>query len=263
MEEMNTAKIALRRAPGRTQRPSAAGQGKPSLLQLEAKQLLIKLDELELSAHERLADRALRLLEEQIVTLQLAPGTVWSETALSKRIKIGRTPVREAVQRLAADHLVVIMRRHGIMISQINVQEQLLVLEARRQLEGYIASRSARRGAAEEKARLSAIAEAMETIGKAGDVFSFLRYYYFSKKLLCEAARNPYAARAIAPLHTLSRRFYFLHHEEFGDLPIVAEHHAAQARAAAIGDEEAVMKASERIVDYAEAFTKRVVTGKM
>jgi DNA-binding GntR family transcriptional regulator len=261
---MSTAKMALGRAPGRKQQqPSATGRAKPSLLQLDAKQLLIKLDELELSVHERLADRALRLLEEQIVTLQLAPGTVWSETALSERIKIGRTPVREAVQRLAADYLVVIMRRHGIMISQINVQQQLLVLEARRQLEGYIAGRAARRGTVDEKARLSAIANAMATTGKAGDVFSFLRYYFFSKKLLCQAARNPHAARAIAPLHTLSRRFYFLHHEEFDDLPVVAEHHAAQARAAAIGDEAAAVKASERILDYAEAFTKRIVTGNL
>jgi DNA-binding GntR family transcriptional regulator len=248
----------------RTARPHMAGaprQRAPS--SAEAIRLLTELDESQLSPHERLADRALRLLEEQIVTLQLAPGSVWSEAGLSKRIKIGRTPVREAVQRLAADYLVVIMRRHGIMISQINIQEQLLVLEARRQLEGYIAGRAARRGTTEEKTRLLAIAEAMEVTGRAGDVFSFLRYYFFSKKLLCEAARNPHAARAIAPLHTLSRRFYFLHHKQFNDLPIVAEHHAAQARAAAIGDETAAIKLSERILDYAEAFTKRIVTGNL
>jgi len=258
-----TPRTALRRVTPRKPQPSGKGPAKPSLLRIDARELLTKLDGLELSAHERLADRALRLLEEQIVTLQLAPGSVWSETALSKRTRIGRTPVREAVQRLAADHLVSIMRRHGIMISQINVQEQLLVLEARRQLEGYIASRAARRGTAEQKLRVAQIAEAMRSTGKGGDVISFLRYYYFSKKMLCEAARNPYAARAIAPLHTLSRRFYFLHHKEFDDLPVVAEHHAAQAAAAAVGDEEAALQASERIVDYAEGFTKRIVTGSL
>src|SRR6516164_1759231 len=122
---------------------------------------------------------------------------------------------------------------------------------------------SRRAGRLRAISRAAQIAEALRSTGKGGDVISFLRYYYFSKKMLCEAARNPYAARAIAPLHTLSRRFYFLHHKEFDDLLVVAEHHAAQAAAAAVGDEEAALQASERIVDYAEGFTKRIVTGSL
>src|SRR5215510_11452958 len=56
-----------------------------------------------------LTDRAYRELEEMIVTLQLSPGTILSEQALAQRLKIGRTPIREALQRLARDGLVVIM----------------------------------------------------------------------------------------------------------------------------------------------------------
>jgi len=67
-----------------------------------------------------LTDRAYGELEELIVTLQLSPGTVLSEQALALRLKIGRTPIREALQRLARDGLVVIMPRRGIMVSEIN-----------------------------------------------------------------------------------------------------------------------------------------------
>ena len=70
------------------------------------------------------ADRAYRELEEMIVTLQLSPGTVLSEQALSVRLKIGRTPIREALQRLARDGLVAIMPRRGIMVSEINLRLQ-------------------------------------------------------------------------------------------------------------------------------------------
>lgn len=226
----------------------------------EAERLLLEWEETSLSTEDRLADRALRLLEEQIVTLQLPPGSIWSEAALSDRIKIGRTPVREAVQRLAADHFVVIMRRHGIMISQINIQDQLFVLEARRQLEGMIASRAARRATPEERERLEVIADAMLLAGKRGDVFEVLRYYFFSKKLLSAACRNPYAARGVATLHSLSRRFYFIYHKQFGDLSVVAELHAAQARAAAAGDEKQAEAASDRIMAHAESFTKLTLT---
>src|ERR1043166_7236849 len=72
-----------------------------------------------------LTDRAYRELEEMIVTLQLSPGTVLSEQALAVRLKIGRTPIREALQRLARDGLVVIMPRRGIMVSEINLRLQL------------------------------------------------------------------------------------------------------------------------------------------
>ncbi len=226
----------------------------------EAERKIAEWEESPLSGEDRLADRALRLLEEQIVTLQLPPGSIWSEAALSTRIKIGRTPVREAVQRLAADLLVVIMRRHGIMISQINIQNQLFVLETRRQLEGLIASRAARRATPEEREKLLVVADAMSAAGKRDDVIGYLRYYFFSKNLLRIACRNPYAARSIATLHSLSRRFYFTYHKQFGDLSVVANLHAEQARAVARGDEKGAQDASDRILAHAEAFTKRTIT---
>ena len=92
-----------------------------------------------------LTDRAYRELEEMIVTLQLSPGTVLSEQALAARLKIGRTPIREALQRLARDGLVVIMPRRGIMVSEINLRLQLRLLEVRRELERLMASLAAER----------------------------------------------------------------------------------------------------------------------
>src|SRR6516164_9925688 len=60
------------------------------------------------SAGETLTDQAYRLIEEQIVTLRLKPGDVLSEQMLSATFKIGRTPIREALQRLAREGLVTI-----------------------------------------------------------------------------------------------------------------------------------------------------------
>ena len=249
----------MKRAISRSRSTRASGETVPPVRPLDAERLVSEWSEATLSGEERLADRALRLLEEQIVTLQLPPGSVWSEAALSARIKIGRTPVREAVQRLAADFLVVIMRRHGIMISQINIQDQLFVLEARRQLEGLIASRAARSAARGERGRALGRARALISAGAGGDVIAYLRYYFFSKRLLMEACRNPYAARSIATLHSLSRRFYFIYHKQLGDLSVVANLHAEQARAAARGDEKGAQEASDNILTHAENFTKRTI----
>jgi len=108
-----------------------------------------------------LTDRAYRELEERIVTLQLLPGTVLSEQALALRLKIGRTPIREALQRLARDGLVVIMPRRGIMVSEINLKLQLRLLEVRRELERLMASLAAERATPDERSEFSEIAAAM------------------------------------------------------------------------------------------------------
>jgi DNA-binding GntR family transcriptional regulator len=93
---------------------------------------------------ETLTDRAYRLIEELIVTLALPPETILSEQSLAQRLAIGRTPIREALQRLARDGLVVILPRRGILVSQINLKTQMRLLEVRRELERLMA-----RGAAE------------------------------------------------------------------------------------------------------------------
>ncbi|RBH48293.1 GntR family transcriptional regulator, partial [Pseudomonas sp. MWU13-2860] len=61
-----------------------------------------------------LAEQAHQKLEELIVTLELALGSVWSEASLAEKLNTGRTPVREALQRFAASHLVQVVPRHGI-----------------------------------------------------------------------------------------------------------------------------------------------------
>ena len=209
---------------------------------------------------QRMADQAHRALEELIVTLQLPPGSVWSENALSERIGIGRTPVREAVQRLAADHIVDIRRRHGVIVPEVNIQQQFLVLETRQQLERLLASRAARRATPQEKAHLANLGEEMERSGRNGDLINFLRQYFDAKNFFCECARNPFAARAIAPLYTLSRRFYFLYHKELDDLPVVAALHADVLRAITQGDAADAAACVDRHIEYAVTFTKRILT---
>src|ERR1700733_1598478 len=99
----------------------------------------------ELLRAETLTEKAYRALEEEIVTLRIPPGTLVSEAILSRRLGVGRTPVREALQRLAREWLVVIMPRRGIVVSDIDPVRQLRLLEARREVERFLAHSAARR----------------------------------------------------------------------------------------------------------------------
>src|ERR1700733_7840537 len=92
-----------------------------------------------------LTEQAYRQIEELICTLQLPPGTLLGEFALAERLGIGRTPIREALQRLALDGLVVVIPRRGILVSEINLQTQLRLLEMRRVVERLMARLAAGR----------------------------------------------------------------------------------------------------------------------
>lgn len=205
-----------------------------------------------------LADQALIALEELIVTAELKPGSVWSEAQLCEQVNIGRTPVREALQRLQSEHLVEVIPRFGIKIAEHNVEDQLLLLEVRRELERLIAVSAAKRSSAGEREQCAEIANTLIKMA-SGDVLEFLRYHDQVKRFITRLARNPYAARAIMPYHAISRRFYYLHHLRTNDMPLAGEHHAAVVRAIAAGDPVQAASASDRLMDYAVAITRAAI----
>ncbi|MEC8775496.1 MAG: GntR family transcriptional regulator, partial [Pseudomonadota bacterium] len=196
-----------------------------------------------------MSDQAYEGLEEMIVTLHLEPGAVLSEAELSEQLGIGRTPIREALQRLAREGLVLILPRKGILVSEINPGKQLLLLEVRRELERLLARSGAQRATDEERERFTEIADGMERAERENDDLGFMRLDDALNKLIATAAHNEYANRAIGLTHGLSRRFWYVHYKEAADLPVAARLHAKLARAIAGGDSAAAATASDELVD--------------
>ena len=207
-----------------------------------------------------LTDRAYRHLEEMIVTLQLPPGSAVSETALSQRLGIGRTPIREALQRLARERLVTILPRRGIIVSEINVKSQLRLLEVRREVERLVAKSAARRATPEERARFLELARRFEKSAKTNDDVGFMRVDREFNELSVTAARNEFAAGAMGLMHALSRRFWYIHYKQAADMPLTAKLHADIARSIGAGNEAAAGKAMDRLLDTVAKFTRDTVT---
>ena len=207
-----------------------------------------------------LTDRAYRDLEEMIVTLTLPPGSAVSETALSQSLGIGRTPIREALQRLARERLVTILPRRGIIVSEINVKSQLRLLEVRREVERLVAKSAARRATAQERAQFLEIARRFEKSARTNDDVAFMRVDREFNDLSVAAARNEFAAGAMSLMHSLSRRFWYIHYKQAADMPLTAKLHADIARAIAAGDEPAAAKAMDKLLDAVAKFTRDTVT---
>lgn len=208
---------------------------------------------------ETLTEQAYRAIEEAIVTLALQPGEVVSEAQLSAKSGFGRTPVREALQRLARERLVRILPRRGIVVAAVDVREQLRLLEVRREIERLVARAAARRADTPQRARLRAIADAMDHAARTNDETGFLRLDRELNLLELDAAHNEFAAAAMALMHGLSRRFWFIHWRRSAGLPEAAAAHAALARTIADGTPEEAAAASDRLIDYIETFTRATV----
>lgn len=218
---------------------------------------------------ERAADarsltaRAYTLLEELIVTLQLPPGAAVSEAALSARLGIGRTPIREALQRLALERLVTILPRRGVIVSDIDVMRQLRLLELRREVERLLARSAARRATAEERTRFADLASQFERSARRNDDIGFMRIDRTFNELCLMAARNEFTTSAMASMQSLSRRFWYHHYKEAADLPETAKLHADIARAIAGGDEKAAAAATDRLLDKIEEFTRATINAQL
>jgi DNA-binding GntR family transcriptional regulator len=205
---------------------------------------------------ETLTDQAYTALEELIVTLQLAPGSAVSEQMLAERLGIGRTPIREALQRLARERLVTILPRRGVVVSAIDVAAQLRLLEVRRELERLVARGAARRAGPAERERFAELARQFEKAARTGDDKTFMRIDREFNELCLAAVKNEFAAGAMGLMNSLSRRFWFHHYKQAADMPETAKLHADIARAIAQADGEEAGAAVDRLLDNIQAFTR-------
>jgi DNA-binding GntR family transcriptional regulator len=203
-----------------------------------------------------MTDKAYALIEELIVTLELAPGAVLSEVVLANRLSTGRTPVREALQRLSRDGLVNILPRRGVLVSEMDLSAQLRLLEVRRELERLMARGAAKRATLEERKEFAEIAQGMRLAAEKEDGLAFMRLDQQFNMSIAAASRNEFATRAMGLMHGLSRRFWYQHYKQAADLPLAARLHAEVAEAVAAQNAEAAGAASDALMAYIESFAR-------
>ena len=154
------------------------------------------------------AHSAYLCLEEKIVSLALRPGSALTEKQIIEQVGLGRTPVREAIQRLSWEGLLEIVPRSGIRISDIRPEDYLRVLEPRLVLEPIFAGKAARFADASHRERLAECATSMETAARTADVPLFLKADKTFDAILETACANPFLGKMLSPLQTHSRRFW-------------------------------------------------------
>jgi DNA-binding GntR family transcriptional regulator len=202
-----------------------------------------------------LAEQAYRLLETQLVTLALAPGELIGEKDLVERAGIGRTPVREAIQRLSVEGLLQVLPRKGLMVTPLRRSDLTMILEARKVLERLMVVKAAERATPDQRQALRLLATHFED--SENNLEIFFRLDKRLDELLHAACDNRFLVKALASMHSHCRRLWYLHRNNL-DLPRAAKLHGGLARAVADADGSGAIRALDEIIVVLDSLVKEL-----
>lgn len=138
---------------------------------------------------------------------------------------LGRTPVREALRRLAVERLVEVVPRRGTFVSHIDVRDLAEISEVRVQLEGWAGRLAAERATAAERTRADELRLLLEEEPGPDDPGALMRLDQRIHRHVYECTHNPYLVETLDRYFALSLRLWFLVLERVEVLPrAVAEH---------------------------------------
>ncbi len=214
-----------------------------------------------------LAEQAYTELERRLVTLELHPGQFLQEKNLTETLGLGRTPVREAVQRLTETGLLKIYPRKGILVQPVQAESLGQVLETRRVLERLLVVKAAERADEPQRARLEKLAGALDSASDAVSeavsdaahlqAVTFFELDHQLDRLLAGACRNVFLVRSLAPLHAHCRRLWFLFRADV-DMGDAARLHAHLARSVSVEDKTGAIRALNGIISVLEGLHARL-----
>ena len=188
-----------------------------------------------------LADRAYRELRDRLVTLRIPPGSPIDEDAIGRELKMGRTPVREAIKRLALENLVTVFPRRGTFASEINITDLAHISDVRGVLEAHAAARAAERLTDTQRDELEQLLADLANGQGSDDVEALMGLDTRVHRFIYRCAGNPYMEETLGRYYNLSLRIWYLvldrlpHlfarvHEHDDVLHAIAEGDAARAR---------------------------------
>jgi DNA-binding GntR family transcriptional regulator len=206
-------------------------------------------------ARELLADRAYADLRDRIVTLRIAPGAPIDEDLLGGELGIGRTPVREAIKRLALENLVTVFPRRGTFASEINITDLADISDVRTQLEGHAAYRAAQRITPAQREQLDQLLAELDRSQGSDDTEALMALDARVHRFVHGCAGNPYLQETLGRYFNLSLRIWYLVLDRLPHLFARVHEHGDLLRAVAAGDAE---RARAIVAEHIETFEREI-----
>ena len=162
------------------------------------------------AAERSLAAKAYEAIKLRVITLEYPPGSSLVESQICAELGIGRTPVHEAISRLAIEGAVEILPRKGIVVRPVSLDEALATIEARLINEPACARLAAQRASDEDLARIQDVLEQAPPLLARRDIKGLMQLDRQFHAAIARAARNRVLEQILQQLHERSLRFWFI-----------------------------------------------------
>ena len=157
-----------------------------------------------------LRDRAYQEIKRRINKMEFRPGAYLNEAQISRTLRIGRTPVHQALDRLMLEGLVQVIPRKGVMVESISLDQVLQIIDVRLVNEPFCVGLAAERATPAELSQLRVLLDSAGPLIRARDreqLMDLDRQFHWKISL---AAKNTVLADTISRLHDRSLRFWFI-----------------------------------------------------
>lgn len=195
-----------------------------------------------------------------IIRLELAPGDVVREDTLRDALGIGRTPIREALLRLARDQFVTVIPRRGMFVSSIGVSELSLLFETRAVMEPYAARLACTRGTARDWDEMAAVLA--DSAAAPGDA-ALLDVDRRCHEIIWRAAGNRFLTDTLDVLYAQSDRVWHMYLADVADTRQAVDEHVEILAALRSGDADRSAAALAAHVGSFDAQVRDAVTRRL
>ena len=203
----------------------------------------------------RKADEAYGMVKDLILTGELAPGAMLDERHLIELLDVGRTPLREAIQRLAHEGLVAIAPRKGSWVTDLSISDLQELIAARELVESAVAASAVARITPEEIGHLRGLIDEVSEAYRDGDLLASIQADRAFHRSIALIGGNSYLARIVDDINTSTLRYWHLSFKHAGDLTETYSHHHKIIDRLEAGDAEGVRQA---MLDHIDIFRTRM-----
>ncbi len=196
-----------------------------------------------------MAEQAYERIKEKLISAEYVPGQFLQEATICGALKLGRTPVHQALHRLHQEGLVEIIARKGILVRADSLTEIFLSLEVRELVEPYCAMQCADKATQEDLQRIRSVLYRYEKRAKKGrraDLMDLDREFH---SLIADIAGNKLLVDFLRPVHERMSRMWNLPHWQKHDFGLTGDEHEAVYTAIERHDGKAAGKAMKAHID--------------
>ena len=207
---------------------------------------------------------AYQRIEEMLIKCELKPGQSLTVQELQDLTGLGRTPVHNAVNRLAADTLFTIVPRHGLKVAPIDLARERMLLQLRGDMERFVVRLAIERASLSHRNQMLHIERALKAKRDEITLAEFNDIDRRIDQILLAAANEPFLEQTLRPLHTIFRRIGFIHHTHCSvqiDLTPTIDCHLAVLSAVANRHMDAAVSASNQLIAFVDSMFDTMESG--